>query len=322
MDWIQVIIQTTTPGIEPVSGRLYMLGIGGLEIEDAKDFCDFLENGGQYWDYVDDSLMQRATSPTQVKLYLPDDDSGRQTLAHIKSAMAELAAEDKQHVFGTLAVSVSGMSESDWAENWKQYYKPLPVGKKILIKPEWEKVDNPGGRIVFEINPGLSFGTGTHESTQLCIESLENYVRAGDSVLDLGCGSGILSIIAMLLGAGYSVAVDIDRDAARIASENAAKNGIPPEKYTTLVGDILTDTALVEKIAQQRYDIILANIVADVIIGFAPIVKTLLKPGAVFIASGIITERLDEVCHALGESGFSVEKVSKKNNWAAVVARL
>ncbi len=320
MDWIQVTIQTATAGIEAVSGRLYQLGINGLEIEDAQDFNDFLENSTQSWDYVDDALMQRASSPTLVRLYLPDDMGGAQTLVEIKSTLHTLAAQDPDHIFGPLTVSLAGLSEQDWAENWKQYYKPLKIGERILIKPEWEDAGDTEGRTVFEINPGMSFGTGTHESTQLCIENLEKIITPDADVLDLGCGSGILSVIALLLGAGHAVAVDIDPNAARIAGENAAKNHIASDRYITLSGDILSDERLRNKIAQQKYDIVLANIVADVIIALAPSVKAFLKPDAAFICSGIISDRLEDVKEVMAAGGLIINKIETKGDWAAIVA--
>ena len=196
MDWIMAAIETTTEGIEPICGRLYTLGVTGTEIEDAADFNDFLENDTKYWDYIDESLLYKKTAPTCVKVYLTDDEHGRAQLSAIRQSMAELAALDGEGRFGTLTVSLTNMQEQDWAENWKKYYKPLKVGEKILIKPEWEDLADDEGRTVFHINPGMSFGTGTHESTQLCLESLEKHINKGDSVLDLGCGSGILSIVA------------------------------------------------------------------------------------------------------------------------------
>lgn len=321
MDWIELAIDTTTEGIEPVSGRLYQLGIKGVQIEDAADFQDFLENSTPYWDYVDDELMQKATAPTRVKAYLTDDAAGAELLAAIKTSLAELQALDTQNIFGSLSIALTGMSEQDWAENWKQYYKPLKIGEKILIKPEWEEIADTGGRTVFEINPGMSFGTGTHESTQLCLESLEQIVKKGDSVVDLGCGSGILSVISLLLGADHATAVDIDPNAAKIARENAARNRVPADKYAVYAGNILTDTALQGNLAAEKYDIVLANIVADVIISLAPQAKRLLRPGGTFITSGIISDRLEEVKEALQRQNFEIVKVSRRNDWAAIVAK-
>ena len=319
MDWIQITIQTTTAGIEPVSGRLYQLGITGLEIEDAADFNDFLENSKEYWDYVDDELMAKSTAPTCIKVYLSCNAAGFETLGEIRSTLAQLAASDSAHEFGTLHLAMANMSEQDWAENWKQYYKPIAVGEKILIKPEWETITDTGGRIVFESNPGMSFGTGTHQSTQLCIELMESRIKGGMSVLDLGCGSGILSIIAILLGANSAVAVDIDPNAAKIAIDNAALNKVYPPAFTAMAGNIITDTALQTQFSSEQYDIVFANIVADVIIALAPFVKGFLKKDGVLITSGIIADRLSEVKAALEQNGFTVQQVCVKDDWAAIV---
>ncbi len=320
MNWIQVSIQTTTEGIEPVCGRLYTVGITGTEIEDASDFNDFLENDTKYWDYVDESLMYKKSAPTCVKIYVSENESGHEQLMLVRQALSELRTLDTDGVYGSLEISLKNMKEQDWAENWKQYYKPLKVGKNILIKPEWEPLDDAQGRTVFNINPGMSFGTGTHQSTQLCIESLEEHINSGDSVLDLGCGSGILSIIALLLDAKDALAVDIDPNAAKIAAENAEKNGFGEPEYLTMAADVLSDEDKRSKIASKKYDIVLANIVADVIIALAPFAKSVLKESGTFICSGIILERKNDVLGALEENGFKVLAVRDKGEWCSVTA--
>ena len=321
MNWIKLSINTLTEGIEALCGKLYSIGITGLEIEDSNDFNDFLENSRQYWDYVDDELMSRSSSPTFVRVYITDNATGHEQYTAIKQALAELKESDSDGIFGTLEITSDSIREQDWAENWKQYYKPLTVGEKILIVPEWETAENTDGKVVFTINPGMSFGTGTHQSTQLCIESLEKHIKPGDSVLDLGCGSGILSIISMLLEADHALAIDIDPNAAKIARENAEKNNIDPQKYQTAAGNILTDGSVKELVAREQYDIILANIVADVIIGLCGDAKKALKQGGVFITSGIILERIDDVVSALENTGFEIINIAKKGEWASITAK-
>lgn len=321
MNWIKLSIHTLTTGIEALCGKLYSIGITGLEIEDSADFNDFLENSTQYWDFVDDTLMHRASSPTYVRVYITDNASGHEQYALIKQALSELKENDSDNIFGSLEIAADNIKEQDWAENWKKYYKPLTVGEKILIVPEWETVSDTKDKIVFTINPGMSFGTGTHQSTQLCIENLEKHIKKGDSVLDLGCGSGILSIIAQLLGADHSLAIDIDPNAAKIAAENAAKNNIDSEKYRTLAGNVLSDEHIKNEVNKEKYDIILANIVADVIIGLCPSAKAALKNGGTFITSGIILERIDDVCNALTSAGFTICDISKKGEWASITAK-
>ena len=226
MDWLQVTIYTTQEGIEPVCGNLYQLGITGLEIEDEEDFKQFLEENHQYWDYVDDSLLKEKAKPTCIRAYVSDNASGREMLLAINSAMNALKAYDKDNVFGSLKIETGCLNEEDWANNWKKYFHPIEVGKKILIKPEWEDLSSPTDRIVFNINPGMTFGTGSHHTTQLCIEEMEDYIDSSKDILDLGCGSGILSVISLMLGAKSALAVDIDPNCIDIAYANAKRNNV------------------------------------------------------------------------------------------------
>ena len=210
MDWIKVTIYTATDGIEPVSGRLMQLGITGLVIEDESEFNDFLEETKDTWDYVDEDLVEKMSGETRVIAYVSDDISGRELLAAIKSSMAELKEINENNVYGRLAIEIEGTKTEDWANAWKQYFHTMEIGEKILVKPQWEEITEPTDRVVFNINPGMSFGTGSHETTQLCLAQLEKYVTSGCRMLDLGCGSGILSVVSLLLGAESAVAVDID----------------------------------------------------------------------------------------------------------------
>lgn len=319
MNWIQVTIYTTSDGIEPLSGVLYQLGINGIEIEDEADFKDFLENNRQCWDYVDDDLIKSKEKETCVKIYVSDNLSGHEMLSEVKTALAELKMRDKAGEFGRLEMDLGNISEEDWANNWKQYFHPTEVGEKILIKPEWEELTNPTDRIVFNVNPGMSFGTGSHETTQLCIEALEKVVHEGDDILDLGCGSGILSIISLLLGAKSAYAVDIDPNAVNIAIDNAKMNDIDLSAFTAKAGNILTDTALCDEIAMKKYPVVVANIVADVIIGLLPFAAKVLAEGGTFITSGIISDRIEDVENALKENGFTEFTVNRRGDWASIV---
>lgn len=321
MDWIKVVIYTTSEGIEPLSGRLYQLGITGLEIEDEQDFKDFLENNKQYWDYVDDELIKEKEGETEVIAYVSDNAAGHEMLMAIRNTVAELKSLDEDNEFGRLEIEIDNTKEEDWANNWKKYFHPLEVGKKVMIKPEWEELSEPTDRIVFNINPGMSFGTGSHYTTQLCIENLEDYVKSGVKVLDLGCGSGILSIISLLLGADSAFAVDIDPNAADIAYENAQRNDVDISKYTVKAGDIITNEELQKEIAQNKYDVVLANIVADVIIALAPKAKEFMKEGGVFITSGIIEDRVEDVKTALVKCGFTVVKIDQRKDWVSIVCK-
>ena len=320
MDWIKAVIYTTSEGIEPVSGRLYALGITGIEIEDEQDFKDFLENNKQYWDYVDDELVRQKEGETKVSAYVSDNPSGYEILAAIKSSMSELKSLDTDNKFGRLDIDCSTLNEEDWANNWKKYFHPLEIGEKILIKPEWEEIKEPADRIVFNVNPGMTFGTGSHYTTQLCIENLEKYIKPNSKMLDLGCGSGILSIISLMLGAQSATAVDIDPNAVDIAYENASRNSVDKSNYHVYAGNILTDETLQNKI-DGKYDVVAANIVADVIIGLTPIVRNYMTDNGIFITSGIIEDRIEDVKSALLENGFEIIDVAQRKDWASIVCK-
>lgn len=317
MNWTEVNIFTTTEGIDPVCGCLLGIGVTGFVIKDAKDFEEFLADKTGNWDYIDDDLMNLRDCETCVTVYLPDDSQGADMLSALRSEMSALAARDENKSFGRLAVELANVREEDWANNWKQYFKPLTVGEKLVIKPSWEDYDKNDNRTILEIDPASSFGTGQHNTTQLCLELIEKNLRDGDRVLDLGCGSGILSIAAVLLGAEEVTAVDISQNSVETAKENASKNNISAEKYTAYCGDIINDSGLVDKIG-GGFDLIAANIVADVLIAMSPLFEKFLKKGGTLILSGIITERADEVVEAVKSKGYTMVELREKDGWAAV----
>lgn len=321
MDWIKLSISTTTEGIETVCAVLMEQGILGVEIDDSTDFHNFLENNHDKWDYVDEDLLRAHESGSYVSFYITDDADGKESLTLVKSALATLKSQDIKNEYGTLDISSLNMKEEDWSENWKQYFKPLNVGDKILILPEWETIDTPTNRTIFKVNPGMSFGTGAHHTTQLCIKAMEKHLENGMTVLDLGCGSGILSIISLLLGADHATAVDIDESAVKIAVENAEKNNIDLSKYRTMAGNVTCDKDLFARIADRKYDIVLANIVADVIIGIRDIVPEFLKDNGIFITSGIIEERLNDVVSAYDKSDFVQIAEEHQGGWVSLVYR-
>lgn len=321
MNWIQATIYTTTAGIEPLSGILYQLGINGIEIEDEADFKEFLENNRQYWDYVDDELIREKEKETCVKIYVSDNISGHEMLTLVKSAVADFKNRDENHEFGRLDIDLGNISEEDWANNWKKYFHPTKVGNKILIKPEWEELTEPTDRLIFNINPGMSFGTGSHETTQLCIEALENVITPNDDVLDLGCGSGILSIISLMLGAKSAFAIDIDPNAVDIAVENAKRNNIKMSNFVAKAGNILDDENLRSEISQKKYPVITANIVADVIIGMLPFAKSVLESGGTLITSGIIEDRIPDVVEAIEQADFAEYSINRRGEWASIVCK-
>ncbi len=322
MDWIQIKIITTNRGIDPVCGVLYDMGITGIEISDKEDFKEFLENNRKYWDYVDEELEKLKDADSCITVYFSNDQEGKAQLAEVRQAINNLRTMNSSGELGSLDILTENMKDEDWSENWKQFFKPLEIGEKVLVVPEWETNIPQSDRVKFTINPGMSFGTGSHESTRMCIEEIEKYVKPGDKVLDLGCGSGILSVIALLLGAGDATAVDIDPMAVEVAYSNLKLNGLPEEIYHGYDGDITTNNALCDKLAENKYEIVLANIVADVIIALSGFVKSFMKPEGVFICSGIIIERKDEVVAALEKSGLKVQEVRTMGEWAAAVCRI
>lgn len=318
MNWFEVTITTETPAVDVLCALLTDQGVKGFSIQDAESFQEFLDDKEGKWDYIDEDLMGLASCDTQVTFYLPDDAQGAEQLSGVKALLEQLKASENAAFFGSLELSCGNVAEDDWANNWKQYFKPLPIGEKLLIKPSWEELPEGNDRIVLEIDPASSFGTGQHHTTRLCLELTEKILKPHDRVLDLGCGSGILSIGALLLGAENAVAVDIVDNSVRTAVENAGKNGIGADRYTAYCGDICSDEALCEKIG-SGYDVICANIVADVLIAMSDYFGKFLKEQGYLIVSGIIIERADEVLDVLEQAGFTKLAVSEKEGWAAAL---
>ncbi len=317
MDWKEVNIYTATEGVDILCASLMDIGIKGFAVKDAEDFKEFLENKDGKWDYIEDDLMNLSECETCVTVYIPENEQGAEMFVSLRSLLKKMKENDSDNIFGRLEIESENVREEDWANNWKQYFKPLPVGDTLLIKPSWENYENNDGRIILEIDPASSFGTGQHNTTRLCLELLEKSMHNGDRILDMGCGSGILSIGAMLMGADSVVAVDIEQNAVETAAENAQKNNIPFMKYTAYCGDVISNKELDEKIG-EGYDMITANIVADVLIAMKDIFRKKIKDNGTLIISGIIVERKEEVVSAVAGAGFEVVNSAECEGWAAV----
>lgn len=317
MDYIELSISTTSEGVQPLIDRLTALGAESLSIEDERDFEDFLENNRKYWYYVDEGLRQSRRGLSRVIVYLENTPDSAAFVDALQGELARLRADLPEIDFGGFDIAMNTRQEDDWQNSWKAYYRPFEVGSRLLVCPEWEappKTD----RVIFKNNPGMAFGSGEHASTRMCLDALEKVVRGGEKVLDMGCGSGILSIVSVLLGAQSALGVDVDPAAAEVSANNAALNGVS-DRCSFVCADLL-DRSGGLKLASDGYDIILGNIVADVIIALLPRAKTLLAPGGVFICSGIIDTRLPDTLDALAKNGFAVRFTEKKDGWCAVAA--
>ena len=303
MRWIEAAFRAPQGKLDALCDALTDLGAEGLVIEDEADFRRFLEENRQYWDYVDSELESRYAGVSRVKVYVEDSAAGRERLARWTEALG-------------IEPETRTMADEDWENNWKQYYKPIPVGEGLLVLPKWEPEPEGNTRRVLKLDPGLAFGTGGHATTRMCLEFLEGLELEGAQALDLGCGSGILGIGALILGCADCTGCDIDPKSPEAAADNAALNGITPERYHMYVGDVLSDRRLRAKLG-SGYDVVLANIVSDVIIPLAPYARECVRPGGRFIASGIIEGRQDEVAAAIAAAGFEIRAHLTEDGWHA-----
>ena len=303
MKYYEITLNTPSARIEERCSELEEKGISGFIIEDEEDFSSFLENNRQYWDYVDEDLAEKFRGLSRIKFYLPDDDDGKTLLREVLAAYPDSI--------------IANVQDSDWENNWREFYKPIEIGEKLVVVPEWEKIPEDGRRPLI-LDPGLIFGTGSHATTKMCLRALETFAGEEKKVLDLGCGSGILGIGALVLGCESSTGVDIDPKAPDVAAANALLNGIGSDRFKVYAGDVISDRSL-DKILGTGYHIVLANIVADVIIALAPKVRSFMAEGAVFICSGIIDGRETEVSQALTAAGFEISEHLHDEEWNAFV---
>ena len=322
MEWLEVKIHTESEGVEALSALLMELGAGAVQIEDSAEMKTFLERDERNWDYVDEELLNIKEDYVFIQLYLTHDKDGYDLFNRIHYSIEELKKLDLGINMGSLEIEYKIRNEEEWIDNWKKYYKPLEIGQRIVIKPEWETYENTENKVVFNINPGHLFGTGLHQTTQLCLEHLENQVNNESTVLDIGCGSGILSCVSLMLGAKSAFALDLEPGCIKVVEENALLNSINMDKLKIRSGNALLDKALIQEISANKYGIVVANIVADIIIALLPLVKKCLEQNSVFISSGIIKDRVTDVHIALIESGFTIIDTTYKDEWVSVVSRL
>ena len=309
MAWLEITIDTAAREVEAVAQGLTAHGFSDLVIEDQQEFETFLDENRAYWDYIDENLQQQLQGLSQIKLYLEDSD---------EAALARLRAYGEE---AGLPLTVAPLPETNWEDSWKDNYPPQEVGQDLVVLPYWLAQDYEGGRKQVILDPGLTFGTGAHPSTQMVMEAMEHTVAPGARCLDLGSGSGILSITALRLGAEKAVGVDIDPKAEDIARENAAYNGFISPAFTALTGNVTADKALMDRLAGEKWDLVLVNIVADVIIGLAPVLPHFLGENTTLICSGILDTRLGDVTAALTAAGITISRTHAKEDWRCVTAR-
>jgi ribosomal protein L11 methyltransferase len=308
MAWLEITVHTTEKTLDRTVNILTAAGFTDLVIEDQSEFEDFLEQNRAYWDYIDESLQEKLQGLSQIKLYLEDTDTaGLEKLKKLAQSME-------------LKMDISTMEETNWEESWKENYPPVEVGEKLIVIPYW--LENPDeSRLPVILDPGLTFGTGAHPSTQMVMGFMERLVKEHSRCLDLGSGSGILSIAALRLGAAAAVGVDIDPKAEDIARENAGYNGFAAPEFTALTGNVTEDKELMDKLSRENWDVVLVNIVADVIIGLAPVLPAFLREDSILICSGILDTRLTDVTAALEKAGLAVTEIRAMEDWRSITAK-
>ncbi len=309
MAWLQITVKTQGQDIEAVAASLTAAGFSDLVVEDQQEFEDFLDRNRAFWDYIDEDLQQQLQGLSQIKLYLEASDAAG--LARLKDAVAALGLSAESEL----------LPDTDWEESWKENYRAVEVGSRFVVLPCWLDAKDHPGRLPVILDPGLTFGTGEHPSTQMVLEFMEEAIAPGAACLDLGSGSGILSIAALRLGAKSAIGVDIDPKAEDIARENAAYNGFAAPEFTALTGNVTTDRPLMDRLRLGRYDVVLVNIVADVIIGLAPVLPAFLEKDSILICSGILHDRLAEVTGALEQAGLTVTQVRAREDWRSITAK-
>jgi len=321
-NYIALTISTTELGVDLLSGALEAVGAEKLEIIEAQaDVVQFLQDNAKHWDFVEDNLIEGFEENPSVRVYIPDTDAGVALRTRIEEKLAWLKAEDFGFDIGTLETSEYYVNNEDWATNWRKYFKPMEIGDKLIVCPEWERENlTEEQRTVLYIDPGMVFGSGTHETTSLCLEFLSEVIKGGERVFDAGCGSGILSIGALLFGAKSALGVDIDDAADRVAMRNAGFNNIGADKLSVIIGDVIEDEDVQSRVG-TGYDVLCSNIIANVVIALGQQAGKLVKQGGLWIASGIIHDRRADVEAAMLAAGFELVEVRTKGEWVAIMAK-
>ena len=308
MAWLEITVKTTGDRIDSVATALTARGFSELVIEDQGEFETFLDENRAYWDYIDESLQEKLQGLSNIKLYLEDTDTAG--MERLTAAVTQLG----------LTMETAALPDTNWEDSWKDNYPPQEVGKNLVVLPYW-LADEANGRLPVILDPGLTFGTGSHPTTQMVVETMENLVKPGFRCLDLGSGSGILSLVALALGASGATGIDIDPKAEDIARENAAYNGFAAPEFTALTGNVTEDHDLMTRLAGEKWDLVLVNIVADVIIGLAPVLPAFLTRESILLCSGILDVRLDDVVQALEKAGLEILEIKAKEDWRSIRAQ-
>lgn len=307
MEYTKVKIYIGEESMDEISSMLIDMGISGIEIEEPETYSEFLNKKNIYdWDYIDSSLEVLSNIPSAITFYIEDNPEGIELIDEILESI---------RAFNVESVEISGVDDEDWKHKWKEYFKPVRITGKLVVKPSWESYEKQPGEMVIEIDPGMAFGTGTHPTTSLCVKLLEEYISENTpAVLDVGCGSGILSIASALLGAKEVLGVEIDPQAVEVAKKNIDKNNL--DKSVKIITGDLT------KGLDVKADILVANLMADLVIKLSGYAPAHLKPGGIFISSGILIEKKDEVAAAVESCGFDILSIPEEGEWCAIAAVL
>ena len=320
MEWLEITIDSASRGIGLLETALTLNGFDSFIIDDEAEFHTFLETNRDYWDIVDEDLEKSLDGVSRIRLYLADGPDAPEEIARLRELLAGLSAAYPDAGLGSLALSLANVRDEDWENNWKQYYQPIPIGQRLLVVPKWMQPDPGEKRIPVFLDPGMIFGTGAHASTQMCMLRLEELIRGGEEVLDLGSGSGILSITALRLGAAHATGVDVDPKAEDIARENAAINGLGADRFTAVTGNVITGQDALESLFSKTYDVVCMNIFADVIIPMAAVLPRFMTGKTRVICSGVLENRYEEVRAAIEKAGLRITSLQTLNDWCCFTA--